>query len=291
MHKIKLWGMYVSYYIFCTYLFWVRYLGTSIYTILFVHTLLTTSYSTYSIRKWIFFSFKRKDLPPKTWREIQKCRVKIWMAFLSFPSSSLLTFRVKCDKTRREYSILKDISKKMMWRILCQLFWLLKKKDSKIWKKWDILLSTTDNRPRLLAPISIFPILRALWCCCHSLSSFLFTMKHIEIYYQSTCLTWCESFITSLLKAIQFHVLCHFWNWIAFSRLMLVYVLIFVKLHVKWKFEAHFFQKFITHISLVLKEAILKEKKRTFIQTTKLWYKKTTLLLCTHYILQWNYRG
>ena len=62
-------------------------------------------------------------------------------------------------------------------------------------------------------------------------------------------------------------------------------------LHVKWKFEAHFFQKFITHISLVLKEAILKEKKRTFIQTTKLWYKKTTLLLCTHYILQWDYRA
>ena len=64
----------------------------------------------------------------------------LWMAFLNFPSSytSLLTFRVKCDKTRREYSILKDISKKMMWRILCQLFWLLKKKDSKIWKKCDL---------------------------------------------------------------------------------------------------------------------------------------------------------
>ena len=28
------------------------------------------------------------------------------------------------------------------------------------------------------------------------------------------------------------------------------------------------------HISLVVKETILKEKKRTFIQTTKLWYIK-----------------
>ena len=51
----------------------------------------------------------------------------LWMAFLNFPSSytSLLTFRVKYDKTRGSTSILKDISKKMMWRILCQLFWLL----------------------------------------------------------------------------------------------------------------------------------------------------------------------
>ena len=198
-----------------------------------------------------FFSFfSEKSLLPKAWREIQKCRVKIWMAFQNFPSSyaSLLTFRVKCDKTRREFSILKDISKKMMWRILCQLFWLLKKKDSRIWKKCDdILLSTTDNRPRTLAPIWIFPIFRALCCCCHSLSSFLFTMKHIEVNYQSTCLTWCESFITSLFKAIQFHVLCHFWNWIAFSRL--VHTKIYVKLHGKWKFEAHFFQKFITYFS------------------------------------------
>ena len=148
------------------------------------------------------------------------------MAFLNFPSSSLLTFRVKCDKTTREYSILKDISKKMMWRILCQLFWLLKKKDSKIWKKCIIFLSTTNNRPQPLRPILIFPIFRALYCCCHSPSSFLFTMKHIEIYYQSTCLNWCESFITSLLKAIQFHVLCHFWNWIAFSQANVSYTII-----------------------------------------------------------------
>ena len=154
-----------------------------------------------------------------------------------------LFWRLGSNATRQGgSSILKDISKKMMWRILCQLFWLLKKKDSRIWKKCDdILLSTTDNRPRTLAPIWIFPIFRALCCCCHSLSSFLFTMKHIEVNYQSTCPTWCESFITSLFKAIQFHVLCHFWNWIAFSRL--VHTKIYVKLHGKWKFEAHFFSE------------------------------------------------